>query len=67
MSESEFIDFLGRALRHAADWSRKGSLHYWAMDWRHLFELTVAARAVYNQQVNLCVWSKTNAGMGYRR
>lgn len=64
LSEGEFINWLERAFRLAAKWSRDGSLHYWAMDWRHLYELTVAARAVYAQQVNLCVWGKTNAGMG---
>ena len=64
MSESEFIHWLEQAFRLAARWSRDGSLHYWAMDWRHLYELTVAARAIYTEQVNLCVWAKTNAGMG---
>lgn len=64
LSESEFIAFLERGFRNAADWSRDGSLHYWAMDWRHLHELISAARAVYDEQVNLCVWAKSNAGMG---
>src|SRR5439155_7004843 len=41
-----------------------GSLHYWAMDWRHQYELSVAARSVYDEHVNLCVWAKTAAGMG---
>lgn len=64
MSEEEFTKFLLKALQLAARFSRKGSLHYWAMDWRHLYELAVAARAVYTDQVNLCVWGKTAAGMG---
>ena len=64
MSEEEFIRFLMTALRLAARFSRDGSLHYWAMDWRHQYELSVAARAVYGEQVNLCVWGKTAAGMG---
>ena len=63
MSEAEFINWLERAFRLAAKYSRDGSLHYWAMDWRHLYELTVAARAVYTEQINLCVWAK-HAGMG---
>lgn len=63
-SEPQFIAFLERAMGYASDWSRDGSLHIWAMDWRHLHELTVAARGVYREQVNLCVWTKTNAGMG---
>lgn len=64
LSESEFIAFLERSFRNAAEGSRDGSLHYWAMDWRHLHELITAARAVYDEQVNLCVWAKSNAGMG---
>lgn len=64
MSEEEFIRFLTTALQLAARASRDGSLHYWAMDWRHQYELSVAARSVYDEQVNLCVWGKTAAGMG---
>ena len=64
MSEEEFIRFLTTALALAKRFSREGSLHYWAMDWRHQYELSVAARAVYEEQVNLCVWAKTAAGMG---
>jgi DNA modification methylase len=64
MSEEEFVRFLTTSLRLAAQHSRDGSLHYWAMDWRHQYELSVAARAVYDEQVNLCVWGKTAAGMG---
>jgi DNA modification methylase len=64
MSKEEFIRFLNTALKLAARASRDGSLHYWAMDWRHQYELSVAARAVYDEQINLCVWSKTAAGMG---
>ena len=64
MSEDEFIRFLATALALAKRFSREGSLHYWAMDWRHQHELSVAARAVYDEQINLCVWAKTAAGMG---
>ena len=64
MSEEEFIRFLTTALALAKRFSRDGSLHYWAMDWRHQYELSVAARSVYDEQVNLCVWAKTAAGMG---
>ncbi len=34
------------------------------MDWRHLDEILRAGRAVYTEFKNLCVWAKTNAGMG---
>ena len=64
MSEDEFIRFLTTALALAKRFARDGSLHYWAMDWRHQYELSVAARSVYDEQINLCVWAKTAAGMG---
>jgi DNA modification methylase len=64
MSEDEFIAFLRAAMGHAAACTRDGSLHFWAMDWRHLFELYSAARGVYDEQINLCVWAKTSPGMG---
>jgi DNA modification methylase len=34
------------------------------MDWRHLYELLAAARRCGLPVLNLCVWAKTNAGMG---
>ena len=34
------------------------------MDWRHLHELLAAGRATKLTLKNLCVWVKTNAGMG---
>lgn len=64
LSRDEFTEFLGTAMHHSAAVARGGSLHYWAMDWRHLMELMMAASGVYDEQVNLCVWAKTNAGMG---
>ena len=32
--------------------------------WRHLYELLTAGRNVYSELKNLCVWAKTNGGMG---
>jgi DNA modification methylase len=34
------------------------------MDWRHITEVPNAAAATYAELKNLCVWAKTNAGMG---
>ncbi len=64
MSEAEFIAFLERALAHHAAYSRNGSLHFVCMDWRHSAELLTATREIYSEQKNVCVWVKTNAGMG---
>ena len=64
MSEAEFIAFLTSSTSLSSRFSREGSLHYWAMDWRHQHELNMAACGVYDEQVNLSIWVKTNAGMG---
>jgi DNA modification methylase len=34
------------------------------MDWRHMSELLAAGEAAGCKLLNLCVWAKTNAGMG---
>jgi hypothetical protein len=34
------------------------------MDWRHLLEIVSAIRARGRELLNLCVWVKTNGGMG---
>ena len=34
------------------------------MDWRHMHELLVAGEDIYSEMKNLCVWNKTNGGMG---
>lgn len=64
MSEGEFADFLIQVMSLAAGHSADGSLSYWCMDWRHLHEITAAGRQVYDSLQNLCVWTKTNGGMG---
>jgi hypothetical protein len=63
MSQREFTNFLKRALSNLADFSVDGSIHFVCMDWRHMRELADAAE-VYDEFKNLCVWSKSNAGMG---
>jgi DNA modification methylase len=64
MNTPEFTQFLATALTRLADFSTDGSLHFICMDWRHMRELLDAAAKPYREIKNLCVWSKTNAGMG---
>jgi DNA modification methylase len=64
MSEMEFSGFLTTVLRHMAKHSKDGAIHFVCMDWRHIFELLTAGRSVYTELKNLCVWNKTNGGMG---
>jgi DNA methylase len=61
---AEFVKFLRTSLGHAADHSTSGAVHFICMDWRHGREVNAAADPIYDQQLNLCVWKKTNAGMG---
>jgi len=64
MSEAEFISFLQTVFTNLATFSSDGSIHYVCMDWRHTFELMSAARTTFSDFKNICVWNKTNGGMG---
>ena len=64
LSEREFHAFLSDSLRMHSAFSIDGSLHYVFMDWRHLQILLSVGEAVYDKLLNLCVWAKTNGGMG---
>ena len=63
-SEAEFVAFLETTLGHHAASCTEGAIHFVCMDWRHAGELIVAGRRVYSELKNVCVWVKTNAGMG---
>ena len=64
MSEAEFTAFLKAVFAPLAENSIDGSIHQICMDWRHIGEMLAAGRTVYSELKNLCVWNKTNAGMG---
>lgn len=64
MSQKEFAKFLRTAMALQVKYSRDGSIHFQCMDWRHMHEMLVAAKPVYSELKNLCVWDKKTAGMG---
>jgi 16S rRNA G966 N2-methylase RsmD len=64
MTAPEFAHFLETAFRHLAAHSSDGSIHDICIDWRHISEMLQAGRKVYSELKNLCVWNKSNAGMG---
>jgi DNA modification methylase len=64
MSEPEFRSFLKNALGAAAKCSRDGAVHFVCMDWRHMDSVSTVGSTVYGNLLNLCVWNKSNAGMG---
>jgi DNA modification methylase len=64
MSEHQFRTFLHETLGAAAGVSRPGAVHFVCMDWRHLDDVSSVGRDVYDTLLNICVWNKSNAGMG---
>lgn len=64
MSSDTFQEFLATVFGHMAKHSADGSIHYVCMDWRHMREILVAGDAIYEECKNLCVWVKSNGGMG---
>ena len=64
MSSVEFVGFLKCVFEHLAANTVDGSIHQICMDWRHMPEMLEAGNTVYSELKNLCVWSKSNAGMG---
>src|ERR1700692_4246942 len=64
MSREAFTAFLRQTLRHAASRCRDGAIAFICMDWRNIGEMLAAGEAVFSEFKNLCVWNKTNGGMG---
>ena len=64
MSPEELTRFFASVLQLGADYSIDGSIHFVCMDWRHQIEILIAGKAVFQELKNLCVWRKSNAGMG---
>jgi DNA modification methylase len=64
MSAAEFSDFLIQVMGLGREFSRDGSLHYHCIDWRHIADMVVAGRQVFDTLLNICVWAKNNGGMG---
>jgi DNA modification methylase len=64
MTTSEFTRFLNDVFANLAGHSVDGAIHFICMDWRHMNEVLAAATPVYSELKNLCVWAKTNGGMG---
>ena len=64
MTSSEFEAFLTNVLTNLAGASTDGAIHYVCMDWRHMAEVLSAGQNAYAELKNLCVWNKSNGGMG---
>jgi DNA modification methylase len=64
MSEGQFTTFLSSTFALLCRHSTDGSIHQICMDWRHMREMLAAGDANYSELKTVCIWNKTNAGMG---
>ena len=64
MSGPEFTSFLTTGVAQMADQLKDGAVLTLAMDWRHSNEMLAAIAANGMTLLNMCVWNKTNGGMG---
>ena len=64
MSQGVFARFLQEVFGLIAAHSVPGATFFACMDWRHIPEIESAIQGVGCEVLNLCVWVKTNGGMG---
>jgi DNA modification methylase len=64
MSEVEFTGFLTASLSLICAHTAPGGLIYGCMDWRHMVPMHEAGQASGCELINVCVWVKTNGGLG---
>jgi hypothetical protein len=64
LSTKEYFALLRDSLSILKSCSFPSALVYACIDWRHVMEMTVAGRACDMPLYTICVWTKTNGGMG---
>ena len=64
MTDAEFTIFLRTIFTNVGSHCIDGALSLQFMDWRHMGAMLAAGDSVFTELKNLCVWHKTNAGMG---
>ena len=64
MTSSAFTSFLTETLTACEKVSASGAVHFVCMDHRHADELIIAGGQTYGERLNICIWNKSNAGMG---
>lgn len=64
MSDDQFQAFLQTFLIHTVEGLPKGGVAMVCMDWRHISDLITTGKSCGLDLINLCIWNKTNGGMG---
>jgi DNA modification methylase len=64
MTDTEFCAFLSASIEQLAENLVAGGIAMICMDWRHIADLISVGKGAGLSLINLCVWNKTNGGMG---
>jgi DNA modification methylase len=64
MSPEDFRQFLATVCANLIAASGDGAIHFICIDWRNAHTLLDAASPLYTALKNICVWNKSNGGMG---
>ena len=64
MSDAEFQHFLAGSLRQVKSVLMDGGIAMVCMDWRQIDKLILAGKGESLTPISLCVWNKSNGGMG---
>ena len=64
LSSESFTAFLTEALSATTTVCVDGAVIMAAIDWRHMVEMSAAGKAAGLSLLNVCVWNKSNGGMG---
>jgi DNA modification methylase len=64
MNQQDFTSFLATAFTNSRAVTAPGGLIYSFMDHKHLEEILAASTSAGLTRINLCVWVKSNGGMG---
>jgi len=64
MAKPKFAEFLAGSMASICAHTMPGALIYSCMDWRHMGEMLAAGESSECELINLCVWAKSNGGMG---
>jgi DNA modification methylase len=64
MSADEFSAFLKTVLENVIRQISDGALAYVFADWRMISDLVAVGNQLFDRHMNICVWVKSNAGMG---
>jgi DNA modification methylase len=64
MTREDFTAFLTSGVTLMCANATDGALIYTCMDWRHMEEMLAAGHSSECQLLNVCVWVKSNGGMG---